>query len=372
MKRSINLKCKICGKSLVIGEERSITINHVPDSTFHFSNKTVDLHIVDCKFCGCVQLVNVPLSKKFTDVYRSIGISKKYREEKKKQIRQFVEYYRLQDADTIEVGCGDGQFLEVFNELGLRKIVGLESGFSNYEVCRRKGFKVIYGKISQPQIREKIKNQFDLVTTFHYLEHWPDPIRFLRSLYRIIKPGGLGLIEVPNYDFIEKNNIWLEFTKDHRIYYRKRTLCYLVNHCGFSLEAMEENNQGICLTVIVKKLEKGKLPFVNMKKCIQADIIKFKKTIDGLSGAFAIYGAGHYSQLLINNVYQKYGIKPIRIFDSNNQKHGNRICDAVIEPGDQVKTMKDFQNIIILCGNYNGEVFRLLKRSGKNLIQWGL
>jgi len=364
-------KCKICGNYLSTSKTASLIIDNVPDNTFNFSEKTVNLHLTNCKFCGSVQLINVPLSSDFDVVYRSIGVSVSYREEKKRQLDKFVKLYNLYDANIIEIGCGNGQFLEIINEIGINKIIGIESGANNYNECINKGFNVIHGNLFNVLKKEKISNLFEAFVTFHYLEHLPNPIKFVKFLYQIIKPGGIGLIEVPNYDYIEKNNIWLEFTKDHRFYYRKRTLCYLLSKCGFYVEIMEENNGGICLTVVVRKPESNDGIFSSMKNQIKKDIEEFKKLIDGLNGSFAVYGAGHYSQLLINMVYKRYGIKPIHIFDSNRQKCGHKICGVLIEHGDNAVNIQDCDNMIVICGLYNDEVCSMLSGLKKNIIKWG-
>ncbi|MFH0926494.1 MAG: class I SAM-dependent methyltransferase [bacterium] len=364
-------KCKICNNYLSASTNDSLIIENVPENTFNFSEKTVNLHVADCKACGCVQLIHVPLSPDFDIVYRSIGVSSSYREEKKRQLREFVTSYNLYDANMVEIGCGDGQFLEIINEIGVKKIVGIEAGERNYNECLSKGFNAIYGNLFNILKKEKISNPFDAFVTFHYLEHLPDPIKFATCLYQTIKPGAVGLIEVPNYDYIEKNNIWLEFTKDHRFYYRKRTLSHLLVRCGFNIELIEENNGGICLTAVVRRPESTDSSFFSMKDQIKKDIEGFKRLVDGLDGAFAVYGAGHYSQLLINMVYKEYGIKPIHIFDSNKQKCGHKICSVIIEHRDNTVNMRDCDNIIVICGMYNDEVCNMLSDLGKKIIKWG-
>jgi 2-polyprenyl-3-methyl-5-hydroxy-6-metoxy-1,4-benzoquinol methylase len=363
-------KCKICGKSLSTSKNDSLIIDNVPDNTFNFSEKTVTLHVADCKFCGCVQLINVPLSPDYDVVYRSIGVSVSYREEKKRQIEQFIKSYNLYDANMIEIGCGNGQFLEMISEICTINIVGIESGADNCSECSNKCFNVIHGNLFNVLNKKKINHLFEAFVTFHYLEHLPNPLKFVTCLYQTIKPGGVGLIEVPNYDYIERNNIWLEFTKDHRFYYRKRTLCYLLSKCGFSIEKVEENNGGICLTAVVRKPDSNDTTFSSMKNQVKKDIEDFKQLIDGLNGSFAVYGAGHYSQLLINMVHKQYGIKPIHIFDSNRQKCGHKICDVVIEHGDNVVNMQDCHNMIVICGIYNDEVCNMLSSLGNKLIRW--
>lgn len=364
-------KCDICGQPLSQSINDVLIIDDVPDNTFAISDNTLSLQVVNCKGCGSVQLINVPLSPDYEVVHRSIGVSFSYRADKKRQIEQFVNTYDLHNKSIVEIGCGNGQFLEIFKEIGARNIVGIESGADHCSECSNKGFDVIHGNISDVLQNQCMNDSFEAFVTFHYLEHLPHPAEFVSFLYRTIKPGGIGLIEVPNYDHIEKNNIWLEFTKDHRFYYRNRTLCYLLSKCGFNIERIEENNGGICLTAVVRKPEINDSVFSSMNIQVTKDIDAFKKMVDGLHGSFAVYGAGHYSQLLINMIYKRHGVKPLRIFDSNRQKCGYKICNVVVEHRDETANMHDCDNIIVICGLYNDEVCSMLSGLNINVIKWG-
>lgn len=42
-------------------------------------------------------------------------------------------------------------------------------------------------------------SSFDVVTIFHTIEHLPDPMKVLKELHRILKPGGFVFLETPNY-----------------------------------------------------------------------------------------------------------------------------------------------------------------------------
>lgn len=358
------IKCLVCDNK--ISTKNKFILENAPNSTFNFSDKTVDLHLIECDFCGAVQLVDIPLSQDYDVVYRSIGASKDYRELKKKQIEKFLNDYDLINTkkSILEVGCGNGQFLEIFRELNVN-CTGIDVGFDNYVKCSNKklnsGIGNIYDNVSE--------NTIDVLFCFHYLEHIPEAYKFCKRLYDILDKNGLGYIEVPNYDYIEKNGIWVEFTRDHRIYYRKRTLQYLFTKCGF--EILDIIDRGIYCTLIVRK-PKQKDNFVNMKNKVESDINRFKNLVDSLTGEFVIFGAGHHARLLIHLLYKKYNILPKRIFDSNKQKCGSKICDIKVEHKDEIFKYADFSNIIIICGIYNEEILRMLKNSNinENIIKW--
>lgn len=357
--------CCICGSDLYACE--SFKIKNVPSATFTFSEKIVDLNIVECKRCGAVQLQNVPLSEDYDVVYRSIGISS-YREEKKEQLKNLILKYNLFGTNCLEVGCGDGQYLEIFRELGI-VCDGIEKGYENYTSCINKGFLVFGGNLS-----EYIDDKYDTLFSFYFLEHTPTPNILISNMYEILNPGGICVVEVPNYDQIEKENIWLEFTKDHRIYFRKRTLQHLFLRNGFEIEEIQENSN-LCLTIIARKPFKN--TFEKMKESYTLDIQKLKNQIDLLQNDFCVYGAGHYSQLMLNQLYYEYKISPKYIFDSNPQKCGNHINGVKIHHKDEITNICDCKNVIIICGIYNDEVEKMLlsmhiKETLKleNIIKW--
>ena len=71
---------------------------------------------------------------------------------------------------------------------------------------------------------EENKERYDIISSFHVLEHVLDPTEFIKNCYTMLKPGGILYIEVPNQnnDLIKKsdyyrNNIW--YMKAHISYF---------------------------------------------------------------------------------------------------------------------------------------------------------
>ena len=206
-------------------------------------------------------------------------------DQKADKLRVMIDKYSFQEP-MVEIGCGDGQLLEVINGCGVN-CSGVECGSDTIARCKEKGFIV----------HEDLKGSYNTFFMFYFLEHIPEPATFMRHVYDHLYVGGKGYIEVPNYDYIEKNGIWLEFTIDHVMYYRKRTLSYLLTSCGFTVEHMYGEND-LCLTAIVSKGAEDH-GFSNMKDKINSDLLSFKSLVDSFDGDFCVYGAGHYSQVIL-------------------------------------------------------------------------
>lgn len=340
--------CIICGWDIT----KQFIIPHMPISTFQISDETMDLPIGECESCGAVQLVNVPLSPDYAVVNRSIGVSTDLRKAKHNDLANFIKRYDLHDKRWIEIGCGDGQYLDLFRELGIEAI-GAESGKENIEKCLHKKFIVFDNSHSKV-----LPETYDVFFCSYVMEHLPNQTQIAQDLFELLKPNGLGYIEVPNYDYIEKEHIWLEFTRDHRIYYRKRTILKLLIDAGFNIESIEDNAfDPLCLTIIVRK--PSLIGFELIQESMVSDLTRFEALVNKIARPYDMFGAGHYTQLLLHNLPKTK--LPERIFDSNPKKCLYLIRGKPIIEKERLFLDESNKPIIICCGIFNTEVEKMLK-----------
>jgi ubiquinone/menaquinone biosynthesis C-methylase UbiE len=96
----------------------------------------------------------------------------------------------------LEPGCGRGEHLRIFKELGL-DVCGLDlspesknlAGDLDIDVCDLDA-----GKLPFPD------NHFDVVYSKSFLEHLREPAVFLKEAFRVLKPGGLIVSLVPDWE----------------------------------------------------------------------------------------------------------------------------------------------------------------------------
>jgi ubiquinone/menaquinone biosynthesis C-methylase UbiE len=110
--------------------------------------------------------------------------------------RRMARIERLKPTGRLlDVGCGEGTFLALARERGWQ-IEGTEiSAYASDRVSARLGCSIFCGDMGDAGYPE---NSFDVVTTWHTLEHMEDPLQCLRDIFRVLKPGGILVVAVPN------------------------------------------------------------------------------------------------------------------------------------------------------------------------------
>jgi SAM-dependent methyltransferase len=112
----------------------------------------------------------------------------------RKRVRLLLRY--APPGRLLDIGTGDGHFLGVAAAAGFQ-VHATEMSQRGIELCVQRGFEVFHGR---PEDAEWGARQFDVVTLWHVLEHVPDPARLLGLAARLLSPGGLLAVAVPNED----------------------------------------------------------------------------------------------------------------------------------------------------------------------------
>jgi SAM-dependent methyltransferase len=106
----------------------------------------------------------------------------------------FNKLYKEQSRTLLDVGTSGGALLDVASKSGW-KVQGIEPFLEDVKKCQAKGHDVVQGYAESLPYAD---NTFDVVHTSHVFEHLEDPLKAAKEAYRVLKPGGLLFIEVPN------------------------------------------------------------------------------------------------------------------------------------------------------------------------------
>jgi 2-polyprenyl-3-methyl-5-hydroxy-6-metoxy-1,4-benzoquinol methylase len=147
---------------------------------------------------------------------------------------------RLQQANPpgrrlLEIGVGSGSFLNAARKQGF-EVMGCDlSAPICARVSRRFGI-VMHG---EPLSTLKSENQFDVIVMNHVLEHVHQPIGFMEDVRRLLSPGGVIHVAVPNIACWEAAlSGWTSYEPYHLTYFDPQTLSRTILAGGLAIERM--------------------------------------------------------------------------------------------------------------------------------------
>jgi len=365
--------CRVCSqelfeKPLLRYENMPAVAQNFPDLNSVSQDRGVDLNIMQCSKCGLVQLDNEPVHY-FRDVIRAAGYSPEMGAFRRKQFSEFLQKYSLSGKKVIEMGCGRGEYLGLMKGCGA-DAYGIEHLKSSVEACRASGLSV-----EEDFMESKDQNlkgaPYDAFFCLNFLEHIPDITSFLQGIHHNLRDGGLGLVEVPNFDMILRENMFCEFMTDHLYYFTRESFESTLALNGFEvLESTDVWHDYILSAVVRKKpitSEKVKINFKPVNLGLFSDYqSQLEKEFAGYLSEFptksvAIWGAGHQALAVMS--LAKLGNKIKYVLDSAPFKQ-NKFTPAthipIVSP-QKIEEDKSIKGVIVMGASYSDEIARVLQ-----------
>ena len=147
-------------------------------------------------------------------------------------VRQVKKHANGKAPIILEIGCSSGFLLEALQqELPHARLIGSDYVRAPLEhlALRTPGIPLLQFDLVQCPLPDC---SIDVVVLLNVLEHIKDDVGAVRQLYRILKPGGTVVLEVPAgphlYDVYDK--VLMHFRR-----YRLSGLCRLLADAGFSV-----------------------------------------------------------------------------------------------------------------------------------------
>lgn len=208
------------------------------------------LHVVDCRRCGLrfasPQLNGAARAALYAEAYfrsddsHALGYDD-YDADRPQLLRTFRarlrELAHQMDASgrLLDVGCATGICVHAARDLGW-EAEGIDVSAYAVTVGRER-----YGlplHCSDVVTWRSDLAPYDAITMWDYLEHVPDPLRTLRAVYALLRPGGRLVLTIPDVAswparaFRER---WIGYKRDeHLVYFRRAHLRAFLRAAGFT------------------------------------------------------------------------------------------------------------------------------------------
>jgi SAM-dependent methyltransferase len=163
----------------------------------------------------------------------------------------------LKRGNLLDVGSGTGYFAHSMKEGGW-SVTGIEIN----EKARIFAFKQFRLETASPENIPDLKsNSFDCITLWHVLEHFHDPFRYISEIYRLLKPGAVCIIALPNcssYDANYYKKFWAAWdVPRHLWHFNPSTFFLFSKKTGFSLQKLRSLPLDVYYISILSEKNKG-------------------------------------------------------------------------------------------------------------------
>lgn len=160
----------------------------------------------------------------------------------------------------LDVGTANGSFLKVARDAGWT-VAGCEPSRWMCEWARTHyGLEVANGSIFTAAYPAA---SFDVVTLWDVLEHTPDPLATLREAVRVLRPGGLLVVNYPDYGSAVARTMarrWVFLLTIHYYYFTRKTISAALRRVGCDVLRVKPHIQRLEFDYVLHRAE----PYVGL------------------------------------------------------------------------------------------------------------
>lgn len=291
---------------------------------------------------------------------------------------RLIDQYGLRGKKVVEIGCGQGEFLDLLCSLGENQGIGFDPACRNTQVPGNNRVVIIRDFYS-----EKYSTyQADFICCKMTLEHIQDTHGFVSLVANSTRshPDTVIFFQVPNAQLILRDLAFWDIYYEHCSYFSPGSLAHLFELCGFEVinVSAEYDNQYLMIEARPRKSHGGRvlkdwdyLPVLEQDlRFFQAN---YQQAIDGWkqriqklreAGKKVVLWGGSSRTVSFLHVLQLHEEIEF-VVDINPNKHGTFIAGTgqeVISPALLHEYEPDM--VIVMNPVYKEEVGRMLKGMG--------
>lgn len=355
-------KCIVCGAPLA--GEPLLRCANMPASaqdipTFEQlpEDAGIDLNLCQCPGCGLVQFDCEPVSY-YRDVIRAGGYSTTMVELRRSQYTHFIEKCGLAGKKIVEVGCGQGEFLQVLTEFPV-EAYGIEHKADLVEMAQKKGLNVTQG-FTETEDTIIPGAPFDAFLSFNFMEHQPYPNTMMQCIYNNLVEGGYGLITVPSFEYILEHDSFYELLRDHIANYTQDALRFLVERNGFAMLECKRINRDTWEMIVQKKQRVDVSGLVRNFDLLTKQMNEYVDSRLAQGKKVAVWGASHQGFTAVSTT--GVGNKISYIIDSAPFKQGKFAPAShtkIVSPDHWFQEQADC--ILIIAPGYTDEIAGVIR-----------
>jgi 2-polyprenyl-3-methyl-5-hydroxy-6-metoxy-1,4-benzoquinol methylase len=162
-------------------------------SARRFYNKKNHFRIVKCNQCGLIRSDPRIPDYSLAHLYKNSYFTYKNEIPNLKETYGYyltsIDKFLTSKENLLEIGCGNGFFLEEASTHGFKNVLGIEPSYdAKKHAAPQIHDSILSGMFSKDKFKE---NYFDVICIFQTLDHLVNPSQILADCFDILKPSGI-------------------------------------------------------------------------------------------------------------------------------------------------------------------------------------
>jgi len=270
--------------------------------------RRMDYHLVRCAACGHlynrafddglvgamytdVPLTNVPVHPSMLTRLQDLS--------------EWLDVDGLSGKNVVEIGCGSGHLARILAMRAAQVRLYEPNRNLRPEMLAEANIQLHQGLFTSDDARDPA----DLVICRQVLEHVADPLALLRIIRKALRPDGRVYLEVPDAAFIEAHASFSDLHQQHVQYFTIGNLIRLARAAGLHpwrvLSIKDGHDMGVLLQGEPRPDPLSAFPDRSVSESglaarLAARLAATRRTVAGLRGRIALYGANAYGQSFFN------------------------------------------------------------------------